>query len=130
MNTPVKTFRDLTTWQDAKKLVVAIYEATATFPTEEKFGLISQMRRSAVSIAGNIAEGFGRISIKEKLNFYNQAHGSLTELQSHLSISMDLKFISKANAEGLLSVIQNCQASLQGLIKSTRARLTILSENR
>lgn len=124
MNTPVKTFFDLNAWQEGRKLTKTVYEKTGHFPIDERFGLTSQMRRSSVSIIANIAEGFGRTSIKEKLNFYNQAHGSLTELQSHTFIANDLKYLSKEDVSELFSKMQNSQALLQGLIRSTRKRLT------
>jgi four helix bundle protein len=122
-NTPVKTFFDLNAWQEGRKLTNAIYILTSKFPSEEKFGLVSQMRRASVSEIANIAEGFGRTSIKEKLQFYNQAHGSLTELHSHIIVAQDLKYLSIDESKQLFSHIQNTQALLQGLIRSTRKRL-------
>jgi len=123
MNTSVKTFFDLNAWQEGRKLTKTVYEKTGHFPSDERFGLTSQMRRSSVSIIANIAEGFGRISIKEKLNFYNQAHGSLTELQSHTFIASDLEYLSKEDAGELFLKMQNSQALLHGLMRSTRKRL-------
>ena len=81
------------------------------------------MRRASVSIIANIAEGFGRISIKEKLNFYNLAHGSLTELQSHVYISNDLNYVSSEDLKKFLETTYNVQALLLGLIRSTQKRL-------
>src|SRR5579872_4097464 len=89
--TKITSFKDLHAWQEARNLAKTVYELTTDFPSDERFGLISQMRRSSVSVAANIAEGFGRLSIKEKIHFYNQAHGSVTELQSHTFISSDLE---------------------------------------
>jgi four helix bundle protein len=124
MNQAIKNFFDLNVWQEGCKLARAIYEVTARFPSDERFGLISQMRRSSVSVIANIAEGFGRISIKEKLHFYNQAHGSLTELQSHMYIAEDLTFLSRDEYSRLLPILQSCQALLQGFMRSTRKRLS------
>ncbi len=124
MNTPVKTFFDLNVWQEGRKLTKIVYDKTQHFPMEERFGLTSQMRRASVSVIANIAEGFGRTSIKEKLNFYNQAHGSLTELQSHTFIANDLQYLSKEETDELFAKMQNSQALLQGLVRSTRKRLT------
>ena len=76
----IKSFTDLIAWQEAHKLALIVYKTTKKFPENEKFGLVSQMRRSAVSITSNIAEGFSRVSKKEKLQFYAIARGSLTEL--------------------------------------------------
>lgn len=119
----IKTFYDLDVWQQGRKLTRFTYEKTRSFPKEENFGLTSQMRRASVSVIANIAEGFGRISIKEKLNFYNQAHGSLTELQSHAYISNDLSYLSSEELREFLGMTYTVQALLQGLIRSTRKRL-------
>ncbi len=87
-----KTFRDLIVWQKAHSLVIEIYNTTKLFPSEERFGLVSQMRRAAVSIPANIAEGFVKRSIKDKSNFYNIAKGSLEELKYYLFLSKDLGY--------------------------------------
>lgn len=90
----IKSFTDLIAWKEGHKLVLIIYKTTKTFPKEELFGLVSQMRRCAVSITSNIAEGFSRGTAKDKFQFYCIAHGSLTELQNQLVITRDLKLIS------------------------------------
>jgi four helix bundle protein len=77
----IKEFTDLRVWQEAHKLVLFIYKNTGSFPTDEKFGLKNQMRRTAVSVTSNIAEGFRRHGYKEKIQFYYLAQGSLTELK-------------------------------------------------
>src|SRR4030042_938348 len=91
----IKSFTDLYAWQEAHKLVLMIYKVTNKFPKEEMFGLIMQMRRCAVSVSSNIAEGFSRNSNKEKVQFYSTSHGSLTELQNQLIVARDVKFMSK-----------------------------------
>ena len=78
----IREFTDLIVWQETHKLVLLVYKTTKYFPKEEVFALTSQMRRSAVSIPSNIAEGFGRHSYKEKVQFYYLAHGSLLELKN------------------------------------------------
>jgi four helix bundle protein len=93
LKTKVKSFTGLRAWQEGHKLVLIIYGTTENFPRKEVFGLISQMRRSAVSITSNIAEGFSRKSVKEKVQFYSMALGSLTELQNQLLIARDVKYI-------------------------------------
>lgn len=90
----IKSFTDLLAWKEAHKLVLMVYKATKRFPKDEMFGLISQMRRAAVSIVSNIAEGFARQSYKEKVQFYFLARGSSTELQSQLLISRDLGLLN------------------------------------
>ncbi len=93
MEGKIKKFTDLKVWQEAHQLVLLVYRLTKTFPKDELFGLISQMRRAAVSITSNIAEGFARYSYKEKAQFYSIAHGSLTELQNQLLIARDVGYL-------------------------------------
>jgi four helix bundle protein len=87
-----KSFKDLLVWQKAHELVIEAYKITKAFPQEERFGLVSQMRRAAVSIPANITEGFVKRSIKDKSNFYNIAQGSLEELKYYLILSEDLGY--------------------------------------
>lgn len=89
----IKSFTDLHAWQEAHKLVLKIYKITKDFPKEEIFGLISQMRRAAISITSNIAEGFSRNTSKDKYQFYSVAEGSLTELQNQLIATRDLGYL-------------------------------------
>ncbi|MEW6410041.1 MAG: four helix bundle protein [Nitrospirota bacterium] len=88
-----KTFRDLLVWQKAHALALDVYKMTQDYPKEEKFGLVSQMRRSAVSIAANISEGFTKKGHRDKMNFYNIAQGSLEELKYYLILSHDLGYL-------------------------------------
>ena len=92
-----KSFKDLLVWQKAHELVMEIYKITKSFPQEERFGLVSQMRRAAVSIPSNIAEGFVKRSIRDKSNFYNVAQGSLEELKYYLILSEDLGYAQNEN---------------------------------
>jgi four helix bundle protein len=91
------TFRNLKVWEKAHKLVLNIYKITALFPSEEKFGLISQMRRAAYSIPVNIVEGHKRRSRKEYLHFLNIADGSLEEIKYFILLSYDLNYCKKEN---------------------------------
>ncbi len=91
----IQSFTDLEVWQEAHKLVLLVYKTTKNFPKEELFGLVSQLRRAAVSITSNIAEGFSRYSYKEKAQFYSMALGSLTELQNQLVIGRDVGYLNK-----------------------------------
>jgi len=93
-------FEDLEVWRKAHALVLAIYRVTALFPVAERFGLTSQMRRAAVSIAANIAEGAKKRTARDQSNFYNTAQGSLEELRYYLILSRDLKY----RADGLDSL--------------------------
>ncbi len=89
----IKSFTDLNTWKEGHKLVLIIYKITDKFPSKEIFGLSSQMRRSAISITSNIAEGFSRSTNKDKYQFYSMAQGSLTELQNQLIIARDVGYL-------------------------------------
>jgi four helix bundle protein len=88
----INTFKDLIAWQKAHQLVLLIYKESNTFPTDERFGLTSQFRRAAVSIAANIAEGFKKRSIKEKLHYYNISQSSLEEVRYYIILSNDLGY--------------------------------------
>ena len=89
-----RSFRDLEVWQKAHQLVLEIYNETNDFPPEEKYGLSSQMRRAAVSIPANIAEGFIKRGKRDKANFYNIAQGSLQEVKYYVILSKDLGYTS------------------------------------
>lgn len=95
-NEKIKSFRDLIAWQEGHKLVLLVYKLTKTFPKEELFCLVNQMRRCAVSITSNIAEGFSRQGNKEKIQFYHVSLGSTTELQNQLLIARDLGYLNQA----------------------------------
>ncbi|MDO8558704.1 MAG: four helix bundle protein [bacterium] len=98
----IKSFTDLNTWQEGHKLVLMIYKITEEFPQKETFGLISQMRRCAVSVTSNIAEGFSRNTDKDKYQFYCVAQGSLTELQNQLLISRDVNYLNEVNFQEII----------------------------
>ncbi len=87
-------FEKLSVWQDARNLVVKIYKVSSQFPKEEKFGITNQIRRSALSIASNIAEGSGRKTPKDQVHFYQMAYSSCLELLNQLIIACDLSFTS------------------------------------
>ncbi len=113
-------FKELKVWQKSMDLVVDIYTITTNFPTDEKFGLISQLRRCAVSIPSNIAEGAGRDSDKEFLYFLSIALGSSFELETQLILSQRLNLLTKQNLENLLSLnnyVQNMIVKLRLSLK-------------
>lgn len=116
----IKEFTDLIVWQEGHKLVIAIYNLTKTFPKEETYSLTDQMRRSATSVTSNIAEGFGRNTYKDRLNFYFTAQGSLTELKNQLLIARDVKYISEKAFGSLLEQANITHQLLQGLIQKTK----------
>ena len=89
----MKTFRELKIWQQAHNLTLLVYEATTLLPSSELYGLVSQMRRAAVSIAANIVEGHKRHSQKEFLQFHGIADGSLEEVKYYIILSSDLRYL-------------------------------------
>ena len=115
-----KKFEDLLVWRKSHELTIQIYEITKSYPPEEKFGLVSQMRRAAVSIPANIAEGFNKRGMRDKANFYNIAQASLEELRYYLILSKDLGFYDKSRE--LDQPMQEIGKMLQGLAKSMRKR--------
>jgi four helix bundle protein len=102
---PAKTFRDLLVWQRAHAFVLAVYKATARFPGREIYGLTSQMRRAAISIAANLAEGFAKHGKAEKARFMNIAEGSLEESRYYLILSQELGYGSTGELMELLNEV-------------------------
>ena len=105
MREPAKTFEDLLVWQKAHSFVLAAYRLSATFPKHEVFGLTSQLRRAAVSIAANIAEGFRKNSNADKIRFYNIARGSLEECRYYLILIKDLEYSDTSEEKLLLQEV-------------------------
>lgn len=118
--TVIKDFTDLTTWKESHKLVLLIYKCTKSFPRDEMYSLIDQMHRAAVSITSNIAEGFGRQSYKEKIQFYYLSQGSLIELKNQLIIALDVGFLSKEEYSKIKLQADTSHKLLQGLIRSSK----------
>ncbi len=116
----VEKFTDLVAWQEAHKLVLTVYDITAKYPDHERFGLVSQMRRAAVSIPANIAEGFKRRGLQEKIHFYNTSEGSLEELKYFFILSKDLHYLPTIENEQTHA--DNVGKLLNGLIASTERR--------
>ena len=113
-----KSYRDLVAWQKAMDLVTAIYRATACFPREEIYGLTSQMRRAAVSVPSNIAEGQGRHGRAEFRHFLRQATGSLMELETQTLIAERLCYLSPDTAADILQDAAELGRVLNGLLRS------------
>lgn len=113
-----KSYQDLETWQRAMDLVQEVYEATRGFPRDEVYGLTSQLRRAAVSIPSNIAEGQGRESPKEFLHHLSFAHGSLCEAETQTLIAVRLGYIEADKASKLLDRMGEVGRLLNGLIRS------------
>ncbi len=117
----IKSFTDLKAWQESHKLVLIIYKITRKFPREEMFGLVNQMRRAAVSITSNIAEGFSRQYYSEKVQFYSMALGSITELQNQLLVARDVKYLTADEFAPIAEQSILVKKLLSGLIKGSKS---------
>ena len=122
MSDQVRSFKDLEVWQVAIALAEAIYAATAKYPRDEMFGMTSQMRRASVSIAANIAEGWGRESTQNFINFLRIAQGSLKELETHIVISQRVKLLEALVASELQSQCDSISRMLRSLIRTLEAK--------
>ncbi len=122
--TKIKSFTDLNVWKEGHKLAIHIYLVTKKFPKEETYSLTDQMRRAAVSITSNIAEGFGRQSYKEKVQFYYLSNGSLVELKNQLLLAKDVGYLMKSDFDQLAIQINLTHQLLQGFIKKTKTYVT------
>jgi four helix bundle protein len=114
------TYRDLEVWQAAMKMVFDVYRNTATFPKQEMFGLTSQLRRAAVSVASNIAEGKGRFSDRELSQFLSMARGSLFEIETQVAIALELGYLAKPQSQELLNRCAEVGRLLNVFIKAVR----------
>ena len=114
----MKDFKELKVWRKAYDLSLAVYEASRSFPREEMYGLTSQLRRAAVSIGANIAEGCGRRSDGELVRFLQIARGSSSEVEHHLLLARDLKFLQAATHQDIEKRLQEVQRMLTSLVSS------------
>jgi len=114
------SFRDLLAWQKAMALVVDVYRVTEAFPQREIYGLTNQVRRAAVSVPSNIAEGKGRLSKKEFVQFLSKARGSLLEAQTQLEIAFNLGFLPKSDFDKLEENASEAGRLINGLITKVR----------
>ena len=119
----IKSFTDLKAWQASRELVKATYKTVEKFPASELYGLTSQMKRASISIASNIAEGFKRDTMRDKIHFYIMAHGSLTELQNQIILAQDLSFITSTLFRELTAFGDETDKLLTGLIRASKERL-------
>jgi four helix bundle protein len=114
----LRTYKDLVVWQKAYQLCLEVYKATRKFPAEEKFVLVSQIRRSALSILSNIAEGYGRRTTREYIQSLSIAYGSVCELETQILLSGDLGYIEDGVLKRLQANIGDVERMLKRLIKS------------
>jgi len=118
----VRSYSDLIAWQKAVKLVTEIYRVSKRFPSEELFGLTSQLRRAAISIPSNIAEGQGRLGRKEFLHFLGNARGSLGEVETQIIIARNLDYLSEAEMNDIMELSAEAGRILNGLLSSLKAQ--------
>jgi four helix bundle protein len=117
-----KNYRDLIAWQKAMELVELVYSETKKFPREEVYALTSQLRRAAVSVPSNIAEGQGRTSSREFLNFLSMAYGSLREIETQIIIAERLGYMSEGKARSILELSGEVGRLINGLSSSLKRR--------
>ena len=115
MSPKPQSYRDLVVWQKSIELAKLLYRLTAKFPADEKFGLISQIRRAAVSVSSNIAEGQARNTTGEFIQFISHAEGSAAELDTQLYLSTELGFVTSAEAAPIFALIDEIRRMLNGL---------------
>jgi four helix bundle protein len=117
----IQSFKDLVAWQKAHALVVKTYEVTVSFPKAEQFGLTNQVRRAAVSIVSNIAEGFGRRTGLDRVRFYDMARASLHEVQAQMIVAKDIGFLPEDTYNTFEEGAVEVHKLLTGLINKTRS---------
>jgi four helix bundle protein len=117
-----RSYKDLVVWQKGIALAKLVYQLTKNFPSEEKFGLVAQMRRAAVSIPSNVAEGQARHTTGEFIQFISHAEGSVAELDTQLILSIELKFCGSAAADAAFALISEIRRMLNALRRKLAAR--------
>ena len=113
-----KHYKELLIWQKWMLLAKAVYGLTASFPADERFGLISQMRRAAVSVPSNIAEGQARHGTREFLQFLSHTSGSLAELETQVLLSLDMAYCTNGDTQGMIGLISELQKMIAALRRS------------
>jgi four helix bundle protein len=116
----IRSYRDLRVWNEAMELAADCYRVTRTFPREEMFGMISQIRRAGASVPANIAEGYGRESTGNYVQFLRNAQGSLKELETHVLLAVKVSVTSRDNAVPLLDRAEIVGKMLRSLIRSVK----------
>jgi four helix bundle protein len=116
----IRSYRDLRVWNEAMELAADCYQVTRTFPREEMFGMISQIRRAGASVPANIAEGYGRESTGNYVQFLRNAQGSLKELETHVLLAVKVSMTSRDNAAPLLDRAEIVGKMLRSLIRSVK----------
>ena len=118
----MKTYREFIVWQKSMRFVTEIYQITRKYPEIEIYGLVSQMRRCAVSIPSNIAEGYGRRATADFVRFLQIALGSLFELQTQMEVSLNLSYLDRINYDDLFEKSREIERMLTSLIRKLRVK--------
>jgi len=116
-----RSFEEVGVWQEAHKWVLAIYRLTSRFPESERFGLTSQLRRAAISIPANFAEGFGKNTIADKLRFHNMSQGSMEECRYYLLLARDLGYADTGDLYGQLQKISRMLSAYMAAVRRNTA---------
>lgn len=123
-----RAHKDLEVWKEGMQLAACIYAVTEKFPKSEVYGLTSQMRRAAVSVPSNIAEGAARFSVKEFMQFLNIAGGSLSELDTQITLAATLGFMATDQCAELERRVEKTSSLLAGMVRSVRKKINVKSE--
>jgi four helix bundle protein len=118
----IQSYKELDVWKKAVALITRLYELTSGFPATERYGLASQIRRAAISIAANVAEGWGRGSRREYIQFLTVARGSLMELETHLIVASNLNFLKPHEFAEVSKPVQDIEKMLNRLVAVLRGR--------
>jgi len=118
----IRSYKDLEVWQVAVATATAVYRTTSSFPREEQYGLTAQMRRAAVSVASNIAEGYGRDSTASYVQFLRIAQGSVKELETHVVIAQNVGFLAPGAAAELQVSFDSIGRMLRALVRSLESK--------
>ena len=121
----MKTYWELDVWYSVMYMIVFVYRITGEFPTQEKYGLASQMQRAVVSIAANIAEGYGRLHRGDYIHHLSVSRGSLAELETHIAIAVRLEFLEREKALPIWDMAQDVGKMLTKLIQSLKRQESI-----
>ena len=111
------SFERLIAWQESRKLNLSIYNLTKSFPTEERYGITSQMRRASISVSSNLVEGNSRYTSKEKARFFEISYGSLMELMNQIILSLDLGYLQDENYKVVREDIEKVASLIEGIRK-------------
>ena len=120
----INSYRDLDVWKQSRQLLKSVYQLSRSFPKEEQFGLTNQLRRAAISVPSNIAEGSGRNHSKDSIQFFFIARGSLYEIETQLIISFDLEYISDSHLKEVLEQVTRCKKLINGFINYFQKQTT------